>query len=107
MAPNITRKRWRTSFATPRGPTHRQLTWSMRDHDRLVVWKLDRLGRTLTGVIEAVEKMTSQNIELISLTEKVDTSSAMGRAFFNIALVFAQLRARADRRADQGRHGPA
>lgn len=64
---------------------------SMRRGDRLMVWKLDRLGRTLTGVIETVEELTSEGIELVSLTEQIDTTSAMGRAFFQIALVFAEL----------------
>ena len=59
--------------------------------DTLVVWKLDRLGRTLTGVIEFVEEMSKQSVNLISLTDNVDTTSAMGRAFFQIALVFAEL----------------
>ena len=68
-----------------------RLLRSMRTGDRLMVWKLDRLGRTLTGVIEAVENMTAEGIELVSLTEKIDTTSAMGRAFFQISLVFAEL----------------
>jgi len=69
----------------------KRLMRSMRSGDRLMVWKLDRLGRTLTGVIETVEEMTREGIELVSLTEKIDTTSAMGRAFFQIALVFAEL----------------
>lgn len=64
---------------------------SMRAGDKIVVWKLDRLGRTLTGVIETVKQMTEEGVELVSLTEKIDTASAMGRAFFQIALVFAEL----------------
>lgn len=64
---------------------------SMRAEDTIVVWKLDRLGRTLTGVIEVVEEMTREGVNLVSLTEKIDTTSAMGRAFFQIALVFAEL----------------
>lgn len=64
---------------------------SMRRGDKIVVWKLDRLGRTLTGVIETVKQMTEEGVELVSLTEKIDTTSAMGRAFFQIALVFAEL----------------
>lgn len=59
--------------------------------DTFVVWRLDRLGRTLTGVIEVAERMAEQGVNLVSLTETIDTSSAMGRAFFHIALVFAQL----------------
>lgn len=69
----------------------RRLMRSMRRGDTLKVWKLDRLGRTLTGVIETVEEMTAEGIELVSLTENIDTTSAMGRAFFQIALVFAEL----------------
>lgn len=71
-----------------------QLQWAlkaMRPEDTIVVWKLDRLGRTLTGVIEVVEQMTREGVHLVSLTEKIDTESAMGRAFFQIALVFAEL----------------
>lgn len=64
---------------------------SLREGDTLVVWKLDRLGRTLTGVIDAVEEMQKQGINVVSLTEKIDTTTAMGRAFFQISLVFAEL----------------
>jgi len=72
-------------------PALRRALRSMRGGDTIVVWKLDRLGRTLTGVIEAVEEMTQEGVNLVSLTEKIDTTSAMGRAFFQIALVFAEL----------------
>lgn len=64
---------------------------SLREGDQVVVWKLDRLGRSLTGVIEVVEQIHAKGAELHSITEKIDTSSAMGRAFFHITLVFAEL----------------
>ena len=79
------------SGGTMKRPGMRNLLRVMRPGDTVVVWKLDRLGRTLTGVIETAENMARQDIQLISLTEKIDTSSAMGRAFFQIALVFAEL----------------
>lgn len=63
----------------------------MRPGDVLVVWKLDRLGRNLMGVLEMVEMLASTHIELVSLTEKFDTTSPMGKAFMQIALVFAEL----------------
>lgn len=72
-------------------PALKRALRSMRAGDKIVVWKLDRLGRTLTGVIETVKQMTEEGVELVSLTEKIDTTSAMGRAFFQIALVFAEL----------------
>lgn len=62
-----------------------------RRDETVVVWKLDRLGRTLKGVIDTVEEMGKQGVHLVSLTEKIDTESAMGRAFFQIAMVFAEL----------------
>lgn len=63
----------------------------MRRGDKLVVWKLDRLGRTLTGVLEMIETLNKEGIEFVSLTESFDTSSPMGKAFLQIALVFAEL----------------
>lgn len=59
--------------------------------DTLVVWKLDRLGRTLTGVLEVIERLDQEGIEFVSLTESFDTSTPMGKAFMQIALVFAEL----------------
>lgn len=64
---------------------------AMRDGDTVVIWRLDRLGRTLTGVIETVEAMHKEGVNLVSLHEEINTGSAMGKAFFRIALVFAEL----------------
>lgn len=69
----------------------KRLVRSMREGDKLIVWKLDRLGRTLTGVIEFVETLRADGIELESITDKIDTSTAAGNAFFQMTLVFAQL----------------
>lgn len=63
----------------------------LREGDTLVVWKLDRLGRTLTGVLETIEKLNRDGIALVSLTESFDTATPMGKAFLQIALVFAEL----------------
>jgi len=62
-----------------------------RDGDTVVVWKMDRLGRTLTGVLEAVEDMNREGVHFVSLGDKVDTETAMGKAFFRIGLIFAEL----------------
>lgn len=59
--------------------------------DTIAVWKLDRLGRTLTGVIEAVEEVEKKGAEFVALDGSVNTKTAMGRAFFQIAAVFAEL----------------
>lgn len=63
----------------------------LRRGDTLVVWKLDRLGRDLKGVLEVIEDLNKDGIELVSLTEMFDTKSPMGKAFLQISLVFAEL----------------
>lgn len=65
----------------------------MAQHEGLefVVWKLDRLGRTLTGILQVMELFHKRGIIFVSLTEKIDTNSAMGKAFIHLAAVFAQL----------------
>ena len=63
----------------------------LRPGDTLVVWKLDRLGRDLTGVLSMVSEMDARSIEFVSLTESFDTSTPMGKAFMQIAMVFAEL----------------
>lgn len=62
-----------------------------RDADVLVVWKLDRLGRSLIGVLDTIKTLDEGKIGLISLTDAVDTTSIMGRAMIQITLVFAEM----------------
>lgn len=56
----------------------------MRCGDTLVVWKLDRLARSLKQLIETVETLEKRNKGLRSLTEAIDTTTAGGRLFFHI-----------------------
>ncbi|MFK7882274.1 recombinase family protein [Roseobacter sp.] len=63
----------------------------MREGDTLVVWKLDRLGRSLKGVLQTVDDIEKGGINFVSLTEMVDTGSAMGRFFFHIMAAMAEL----------------
>lgn len=63
----------------------------MTKGDTLVVWKLDRLGRDLAGVLGVIKRLADEGIELISITERFDTSTPMGKAFMQISLVFAEL----------------
>jgi DNA invertase Pin-like site-specific DNA recombinase len=56
----------------------------MRDDDVLVVWKLDRLARSLGQLIETVESLKRRGIGFLSLTEQIDTTTAPGRLIFHI-----------------------
>ena len=56
----------------------------LRDGDTLVVWRLDRLGRSLTHLIETVTRLHSQGIGFKSLTEQIDTTTSGGKLIFHI-----------------------
>jgi len=62
----------------------------MREGDTLVVWKLDRLARSLKQLIETVEDMEGRRIGLRSLTEAIDTTTSGGRLVFHIFAALAE-----------------
>lgn len=58
---------------------------------RVVVYKLDRISRSILDFAKMMELFQKYNVEFVSSTEKFDTSTPMGRAMLNICIVFAQL----------------
>ena len=58
---------------------------------RVVVYKLDRISRSIIDFASMMELFNRYNVEFVSSTEKFDTSTPMGRAMLNICIVFAQL----------------
>jgi DNA invertase Pin-like site-specific DNA recombinase len=62
----------------------------MRAGDTLVVWKLDRLARSLKQLIETVELLGERNIGLRSLTEAIDTTTSGGRLVFHLFASLAE-----------------
>ncbi|NBJ90531.1 VirD4-like conjugal transfer protein, CD1115 family [Acutalibacter sp. 1XD8-36] len=58
---------------------------------RVVVYKLDRISRSILDFANMMVLFQEYNVEFISSTEKFDTSTPMGRAMLNICIVFAQL----------------
>lgn len=57
----------------------------------LVVWKLDRLGRSVKGVLETIEELDKKNVLLVSLTENIDATTPMGKMVMHILLAFAEM----------------
>ncbi len=55
-----------------------------REGDTLVVWKLDRLGRSLKHLIETVTTLNNRGIGLKSLTENIDSATSGGKLIFHI-----------------------
>jgi DNA invertase Pin-like site-specific DNA recombinase len=62
----------------------------LNEGDTLVVWKLDRLGRSLQQLIETLERLKQRNIHLVSLTEDVNTSTPTGMLFFQLIAMLAE-----------------
>ena len=62
----------------------------LEEGDQLVVWRLDRLGRSLPHLIEIVAGLGDRGVDFQSLTENIDTSSAGGELLFHILGALAQ-----------------
>jgi DNA invertase Pin-like site-specific DNA recombinase len=59
--------------------------------DVLVVWKLDRLGRSLRDLITLLDDLKGQGVKFKSLTESIDTQTPTGRAMWQMVGVLAEL----------------
>jgi DNA invertase Pin-like site-specific DNA recombinase len=62
----------------------------LRPADTLVVWKLDRAGRSLTHLIELLKGLKERGIEFISLTEQIDTTTPGGKLIFHLMGALAE-----------------
>jgi DNA invertase Pin-like site-specific DNA recombinase len=63
----------------------------LRAGDALVVWKLDRLGRSVKQLVDLVSGFEASGIDLVSLTDSIDTSTAAGRFFFHVMASLAEM----------------
>lgn len=63
----------------------------LRSGDIVVVWKLDRLARSLQHILFLIEELKRRNIRIISLSEGVDTDTPTGKFFLSITGAFAEL----------------
>lgn len=75
-------------------PTREQLDKllsEIKKGDTLVVWKLDRLSRTLIQTVTILEHLLKNDINFISISDNFDTTTSYGKALLYIAAIFAQL----------------
>jgi DNA invertase Pin-like site-specific DNA recombinase len=74
----------RLSGATAERPGLSAALSYLRDGDVLVVWRLDRLGRSLAHLIQVVADLDARSVGFRSLTEAIDTTTSGGRLIFHV-----------------------
>ncbi|WP_248886498.1 recombinase family protein [Acidithiobacillus acidisediminis] len=63
----------------------------LRAGDTLVVWKLDRLGRSVRNLIDLVGSLEARGVQFRSLTDAIDTGTPSGRFFFHVMASLAEM----------------
>jgi DNA invertase Pin-like site-specific DNA recombinase len=63
----------------------------LREGDTLVVWKLDRLGRSVKQLVNLVGELHQQGVQFKSLTDAIDTMTPSGRFFFHVMASLAEM----------------
>jgi DNA invertase Pin-like site-specific DNA recombinase len=63
----------------------------LRAGDVLVVWKLDRLGRSVTHLVDLVSNLHKRGVQFKSLTDSIDTGTPSGRFFFHVMASLAEM----------------
>lgn len=64
---------------------------TLREGDTLVVWKLDRLGRSVKQLVDLVASLQQQGVQFRSLTDSIDTGTHSGRFFFHVMASLAEM----------------
>ncbi|KZQ91841.1 DNA-invertase, partial [Enterobacter roggenkampii] len=79
------------SGKTSERPGLKKVLRTLSEGDTLVVWKLDRLGRSMRHLVVLVEELRERGINFRSLTDSIDTSTPMGRFFFHVMGALAEM----------------
>lgn len=72
------------SGAADTRPVLEECMATLREGDTLVVWRLDRFGRSLSDLVEKMDKLEEKGVDFVSVTEGIDTTTAQGRLTFHI-----------------------
>jgi len=81
----------RVSGTRAERPGLTQARESLRAGDTLVVWKLDRLGRSVKHLVDLVGELQQESVHFKSLTDSIDTGTASGRFFFHVMASLAEM----------------
>ena len=71
-------------------PEWLKLLEEIQKGDTLIVWKLDRMGRSLHHLIKVVNDLIAKGVDIISIQDPLNTTSAQGRLIFNMFASFAE-----------------
>jgi DNA invertase Pin-like site-specific DNA recombinase len=72
-------------------PVQDAILREMKPGDTLTVWKLDRLGRSAVDLERLVTELETRDVKFRALTQNIDTSSSLGKSFFQLLAAFAEL----------------
>jgi len=75
-------------------PALQRLLKKLNPGDTLIVWKLDRLGRSLRDLISMLDDLKQRGIKFRSLTEAIDTATPTGRAMWQMIGLLTDARSR-------------
>ena len=78
------------SGARPERPVLDELLRNIRSGDVLVIWKLDRLGRSLKHLVDLVNGLINEGVDLQSINDPIDTTTTHGRLSFNLFASLAE-----------------
>ncbi|MBF0551359.1 MAG: recombinase family protein [Deltaproteobacteria bacterium] len=78
------------SGAKAERPALKELLDNLRPGDVVVIWKLDRLGRSLRHLVELVNELMQRDVGLQSLNDPIDTTTPQGRLSFNLFAALAE-----------------
>ena len=91
------------SGATTTRPQLMDLLSHLRDGDTLVVWRLDRLERSLRHLLQTVEDLAARGVGFKSLTEAIDTTTSRGKLIFSYLRRTRRIRTQPDPRTHPSR----
>lgn len=80
----------RASGATMQRPEWHACNRGLGKGDTLTVVRIDRLGRSLTDLVSTLDDLAARGVHFRSLTEGIDTSTPLGRMFYQLAAAFAE-----------------
>jgi DNA invertase Pin-like site-specific DNA recombinase len=72
-------------------PALTEMLKMLREGDRVVVYKLDRISRSTKHLIELADYFEEKGVEFVSIQDNIDTSTAMGRFFFRMMASIAEM----------------